>query len=86
MYIVIVLVDIIQNNSVVIGLVFTLTKLQFSDPGLVVYIYESIPGYGINALRFLAWMYFTYATFMNLKNYREKIKFYVPFYVLFCLW
>ena len=59
---------------------------QFFDPGLVLYIYESPPGYGILALRVLAWVYFSYACFFTVKHYPEKSKFYYPFYIFYTIW
>ena len=59
---------------------------QFFDPGLVLYIYESPPGYGILALRVIAWIYFSYACFFTVKHYPEKSKFYYPFYIFYTIW
>lgn len=59
---------------------------QFFDPGLVLYIYESPPGYGILGLRLIAWLYFSYACFFTVKHYPEKSKFYYPFYIFYTIW
>jgi hypothetical protein len=60
--------------------------LQFFDPGEVLYIYESPAGYGLIALRLLAWIWFLYAIFFTLKHYPEKSKFYFPFLAFYTIW
>jgi hypothetical protein len=77
-------VDYVLN----ITYLFTVTIIffQFFDPGLVLYIYASPPGYGILVLRCLAWIYFSYACFFTVKHYPEKSKFYYPFWTFYTIW
>jgi len=56
------------------------------DAGKVLFIYQSVPGYCLIAVRILAWLWFCYATFFTVKNYPEKKMFYLPFFVIFCVW
>lgn len=60
--------------------------LQAFDPGLVLYLYESPPGYALLALRLLGWLWFCYAVFVTLKRFPRKVRFYVPLYVFYTLW
>ena len=82
----------IKTNTTVIYLkliyhgVCDVVNEQFFDPGLVLYIYESPPGYGILGLRVVAWIYFSYACFFTVKHYPEKSKFYYPFYIFYTIW
>ncbi|PNF18018.1 hypothetical protein B7P43_G12644 [Cryptotermes secundus] len=59
---------------------------QFFDPGEVLYLYESPPGYGIIFLRIIAWWMFMYSTIFTLKHYPEKARFYYPFNIVGTLW
>lgn len=58
----------------------------FFDPGLVLYVYESPPGYGLIGMRLIGWIWFCYAIFFTLKHYPEKGRFYYPFFVFYTLW
>jgi len=60
--------------------------LKFFDPGDVLYIYESPPGYGLLVMQLVAWIYFSYACFFTVKHYPEKSKFYTPFYIFYSIW
>jgi hypothetical protein len=66
----------------------TLTFLfcQFFDPGEVLYLYESPPGYGLIVLRVIAWWMFMYSTLFTLKHYPEKARFYYPFNIIGSMW
>ncbi|CAG0884590.1 unnamed protein product [Darwinula stevensoni] len=59
---------------------------QNFDPGEVLYLYESPPGYGIVSLRLIAWVSFGYSVFFTLKHYPEKNSFYLSLLVFFTLW
>ncbi|KAK4321562.1 hypothetical protein Pmani_007633 [Petrolisthes manimaculis] len=59
---------------------------QMFDPGEVLYLYESPAGYGLIALRMLAWVMFLYACFFTLKHYPEKFLFYIPFFIFYSVW
>lgn len=56
------------------------------DPGLVLYLYESPPGYCLIAMRIIGFIWFCYAIFFTLKHYPEKGKFYYPLFVFYTLW
>ncbi|KAK6645038.1 hypothetical protein RUM43_001314 [Polyplax serrata] len=59
---------------------------EYFDPGEVLYLYESAPGYGLIALRIIAWWMFIYSTIFTLKHYPEKVTFYYPFNIVGTLW
>ncbi|XP_063887893.1 transmembrane protein 145-like isoform X2 [Scylla paramamosain] len=59
---------------------------QVFDPGEVLYLYESPAGYGLVALRLLAWLMFLYSCFFTVKHYPEKSGFYGPFFGFYSLW
>lgn len=60
--------------------------MQFFDPGEVLYLYESPPGYGLIILRVIAWWMFMYSTLFTLKHYPEKARFYYPFNIVGSMW
>eukprot|EP00095_Tigriopus_kingsejongensis_P008718 maker-scaffold352_size199037-snap-gene-0.42 protein:Tk08718 transcript:maker-scaffold352_size199037-snap-gene-0.42-mRNA-1 annotation:"hypothetical protein DAPPUDRAFT_54015" len=59
---------------------------KYFDPGEVLYIYESLGGYGLVILRTVGWFMFIYSTFFTLKHYPEKGSFYYPFFSFYTLW
>ncbi|KAK7868393.1 hypothetical protein R5R35_013680 [Gryllus longicercus] len=67
-------------------LVIFIYERLFFDPGKVLYLYESPPGYGLIILRILAWWIFVYSIVFTLKHYPEKAVFYYPFNILGTLW
>jgi hypothetical protein len=60
--------------------------MQFFDPGEVLYLYESPPGYVLIILRVIAWWMFMYSTLFTLKHYPEKARFYYPFNIVGSMW
>ncbi|XP_070551165.1 transmembrane protein 145-like [Ptychodera flava] len=56
------------------------------DPRDVLYKYESVAGYGLIGLFFIGFLWTYYAIFFSIKNYPEKVSFYVPFGFIFALW
>ena len=52
----------------------------------VLYIYESIAGYGLIILRTIGWCMFIYSTFFTLKHYPDKGGFYYPYFSFYTLW
>ncbi|XP_066257830.1 transmembrane protein 145-like [Euwallacea similis] len=56
------------------------------DPGEVLYLYESAPGYALIMLRLCAWGMFVYSTVFTLKRYPEKSNFYYPFNLFGTVW
>ena len=71
--------------SIVYVTLFTYEDIHF-DKGQVLYIYESIAGYGLIILRSVGWCMFIYSTFFTLKHYPEKGGFYYPFFSFYTLW
>ncbi|OAF68060.1 Transmembrane protein [Intoshia linei] len=61
-------------------------EAYFFDPGVVLYIYESPPGYGLIILRIVAWLWFSYGIFFTLKNFSYKSNFYYPLFIFFTIW
>lgn len=59
---------------------------QFFDEGLVLYFYESPPGYGLITMRLIGWLWFLYAIFFTLKHHPNKSNFYFPFFIFYTLW
>ena len=53
------------------------------DPGEVLYFYESPPGYITIALKYVSWFMLTYSIYFTVKHYREKLKFYLRFYLFY---
>ena len=60
--------------------------MQVFDPGLVLYLYESPPGYALLALRLIGWLWFSYAVFITVKRFPRKVRFYIPLYVFYTVW
>ncbi|BFZ25920.1 hypothetical protein BsWGS_28959 [Bradybaena similaris] len=56
------------------------------DPGLVLYYYESPPGYGMLTVILIGWLWFTKSAVFTLKHYSYKTSFYVLFYVIYTIW
>ena len=46
----------------------------------VLYLYESLAGYGLIILRTVGWCMFIYSNFFTLKHYPEKGGFYYPYF------
>ncbi|XP_060067764.1 transmembrane protein 145-like [Ylistrum balloti] len=63
-----------------------IVEAETFDPALVLYIYESVPGYGLITLRLLAWAWFCYSIFFTLKRFPRRGGFYYPFFFLYTLW
>jgi len=61
-------------------------SIQVFDPGLVLYLYESPPGYALLALRLIGWVWFSYAVFVTVKRFPRKVRFYIPLYVFYTVW
>ncbi|KAK7106321.1 transmembrane protein 145-like [Littorina saxatilis] len=59
---------------------------MFFDEGLVLYFYESPPGYGLVMMRLIGWLWFLYGIFFTLKHHSNKANFYFPFFVFYTLW
>ncbi|XP_046548458.1 transmembrane protein 145-like [Haliotis rubra] len=70
----------------VVYAVLLIWEANFFDPGLVLYIYESPPGYGLVAMRLIGWGWFLYSIFFTLKNHPGKGQFFYPFLIFFTLW
>ena len=58
----------------------------YFDPGLVLYLYDSVAGLGLVVLRMVGWGSFIYSTFFTLKHYPDKSGFYCPFFCFYTMW
>jgi len=56
------------------------------DPGLVLYIYESPPGYGLIALKLIAWFVFVTRCFKTIRKLNTKLHFYTSLLFLGSVW
>lgn len=56
------------------------------DPGLVLYIYESPPGYGLIALKLIAWFVFVTRCFKTIRKLNTKLNFYTSLLFLGSVW
>ncbi|CAL7939416.1 unnamed protein product [Xylocopa violacea] len=56
------------------------------DPGLVLYIYESPPGYGLIILKLIAWIVFSLHCFKTVKKMSTKLHFYGSLFSLGSAW
>lgn len=52
----------------------------------MLYLYDSVFGYGLVIMRMVGWLMFIYATFFTLKHYPEKGGFYYPFFCFYTIW
>ncbi|KAK3107057.1 hypothetical protein FSP39_006021 [Pinctada imbricata] len=67
-------------------IVLFIYEAKVFDPGEVLYVYESPPGYGLIALRLIGWAWFCYSVFFTLKHFSSKGMFYYPFFIFYTLW
>ncbi|XP_017882788.1 transmembrane protein 145-like [Ceratina calcarata] len=67
---------------------FTLQIYQSDafDPGLVLYVYESPPGYGLIILKLIAWIIFSLRCFKTVKKMSTKLHFYGSLFSLGSAW
>ncbi|KAF3426131.1 hypothetical protein E2986_01854 [Frieseomelitta varia] len=67
---------------------FSLYIYQFDvfDPGLVLYIYESPPGYGLIILKLIAWIIFSLQCFKTVTKMSTKLHFYGSLFSLGSAW
>lgn len=61
-------------------------QFEIFDPGLVLYIYESPPGYGLVALKLIAWIVFVLRCFRTTKRMTKKVHFYASLLSLGSAW
>ncbi|KYN08484.1 PREDICTED: transmembrane protein 145-like [Cyphomyrmex costatus] len=59
---------------------------QAFDPGLVLYIYESLPGYMLIALKLIAWFVFVTRCFKTIRKLHTKLHFYASLLFLGSVW
>lgn len=59
---------------------------QAFDPGLVLYIYESLPGYILIALKLIAWFVFVTRCFKTIRKLHAKLHFYGSLLFLGSVW
>lgn len=79
-------IAIFMTSFIITYAVLFIYEAVIFDPGLVLYLYESPPGYGLLGLQLVAWLWFCYAIFFTLKHYPGKSKFYMPFFVIYTFW
>ncbi|XP_011865995.1 PREDICTED: transmembrane protein 145-like isoform X2 [Vollenhovia emeryi] len=56
------------------------------DPGLVLYLYESPPGYCLIALKLIAWFVFVTRCFKTIRKLHTKLRFYSSLLILGSVW
>ncbi|XP_060081456.1 transmembrane protein 145-like [Ylistrum balloti] len=71
--------------TIVYAILFAYEAKVF-DPGEVLYLYESPPGYGLISLRLIGWAWFCYSIFFTLKHFKTKSLFYYPFFIFYTCW
>lgn len=59
---------------------------EIFDSGLVLYIYESPPGYGLIALKLIAWFVFVTRCFKTIRKLNTKLHFYFSLIILGSMW
>lgn len=79
----------------IIWFIFTIVLLQFAlflyqnevfDPGVVLYIYESPPGFCLIILKVIAWFVFTISCYKTSKKVSSKMEFYASLFSLGSIW
>ncbi|KAK3742302.1 hypothetical protein RRG08_066076 [Elysia crispata] len=71
---------------VIVSVALFIWEGAFFDPGLVLYYYESPPGYCMVAIILLGWLWFTKAAVFTLKHFKAKTNFYIAFYTIYTIW
>ena len=61
-------------------------QFEAFDPGLVLYIYESLPGYILIALKLIAWLVFVTRCFKTVRKLHVKLHFYSSLLFLGSVW
>ncbi|KAL6255129.1 hypothetical protein P5V15_013459 [Pogonomyrmex californicus] len=61
-------------------------QIEQFDPGLVLYIYESPPGYALIALKLIAWFVFVLRCFKTIRKLNTKLHFYASLLLLGSVW
>lgn len=56
------------------------------DPALVLYRYESSPGYGLMAIILASWLFFLGCCIFTMTKHKKKTNFYAPMLVFYSLW
>ncbi|XP_026467473.1 LOW QUALITY PROTEIN: transmembrane protein 145-like [Ctenocephalides felis] len=73
-------------NTYVITYFILYAQSEKFDPGEVLYLYESVAGFGLCGLRIVAWGIFICSVATTIRKYPEKGTFYYPFSVFGSLW
>ncbi|CAL1534666.1 unnamed protein product [Lymnaea stagnalis] len=79
-------ITIFINLYIVATIILFIWEGVIFDPGLVLYYYESPPGYGMITVILIGWLWFTKAAVFTLKYYKTKTTFYVAFYSIYTIW
>ncbi|XP_015587372.1 transmembrane protein 145 isoform X2 [Cephus cinctus] len=64
-------------TSVIFQLSLFIYQSEMFDPGLVLYIYESPPGYALIAIKIITWMVFVVCCYKTSRKTTTKIRFYI---------
>ncbi|CAG5120176.1 unnamed protein product [Candidula unifasciata] len=78
-------ITVFINLYIVAMVVMFIWEGALFDPGLVLYYYESPPGYGMITVILIGWLWFTKAAVFTLKHYSKKTLFYVAFYTFYTI-
>ncbi|KAL5019946.1 hypothetical protein ScPMuIL_002838 [Solemya velum] len=79
------LIGFITLYSVLYTCIFIWEQIYF-DPGWVLYIYESPPGYCLITLRLIGWVWFFVSVVLTVKRAPAKNTFYILYTVSFSFW
>lgn len=71
---------------IILQLALFIYQAEVFDPGLVLYIYESPPGFGLLALKVLVWGVFVLCCFRTNKRTSTKLQFYASLLSLGSAW
>ncbi|XP_066587849.1 transmembrane protein 145-like [Prorops nasuta] len=73
-------------TNIICQLSLFIYQCEIFDPGLVLYIYESPPGYGLLILKLIAWVGFVFRCFRTSKKMVTKFRFYASLLSLGSVW
>jgi len=74
------------GSTAVCQMTLYIYQSEVFDPGLVLYIYESPPGYGLIALKLIAWFVFVTRCFKTIRKLNTKLHFYTSLLFLGSVW
>ena len=62
-----------HNHTNILSIFRKIIYPNLSNKFQVLYLYDSVFGYGLVIMRMVGWLMFIYATFFTLKHYPEKV-------------